>query len=61
MSALLAEPRSEATAPPPLTGNVFIVVPAYQEEQMLGQVLDELLPLGAEIVVVDDGSGEATA
>jgi glycosyltransferase involved in cell wall biosynthesis len=51
-----AAPASDA----PLT----IIVPAYNEAATIGQVLDRLfstdLPAGHEIIVVDDGSTDAT-
>jgi peptidoglycan/xylan/chitin deacetylase (PgdA/CDA1 family) len=36
------------------------VVPAYNEEPMVAQVLEELYPLVDELVVVDDGSTDGT-
>ena len=46
-------------------GRVSVLVAAYNEERTIGQVLDELLSLTdidlAEVVVVDDGSGDRTA
>ncbi|HTD49864.1 MAG TPA: glycosyltransferase, partial [Acidimicrobiia bacterium] len=36
------------------------VVPAYNEEPMVAQVLDDLYPLVDELVVVDDGSTDGT-
>lgn len=43
---------------------VSIVIPAFNEEQSLGRVLADLrgwLQRGAEVIVVDDGSTDATA
>jgi glycosyltransferase involved in cell wall biosynthesis len=42
---------------------VSIVVPAYDEEATIGQVLDEIeaLDLDMEVIVVDDGSKDSTA
>ena len=40
--------------------NVLVVVPAYQEEQVIGTVVAELVDLGYRVVVVDDGSIDAT-
>jgi glycosyltransferase involved in cell wall biosynthesis len=42
---------------------VSVVVPAYNEEGTIAQVLDELetLDLDMEVIVVDDGSTDATA
>ena len=39
-----------------LDREVFIIVPAYNEGSVLGQTVDELLPYGFQVVVVDDGS-----
>lgn len=35
---------------------VFVIIPAYNEEQVIEKVLRELLPLHYSLVVVDDGS-----
>jgi glycosyltransferase involved in cell wall biosynthesis len=46
-----------------LAGNTVVVIPACNEAERIGPVLDAVravLP-GARIVVVDDGSGDATA
>jgi glycosyltransferase involved in cell wall biosynthesis len=45
-----------------LPAGTFVVVPAYNEEPVLGAVLDELLGTcpGADVVVVDDGSSDHT-
>ncbi len=42
---------------------ISIVIPAYNEGEALGPVLDQIqaLPLDAEIIVVNDGSGDQTA
>ena len=37
----------------------FIIIPAYNENNIIGRVVEELLPLGCTIVVVDDGSSES--
>ena len=39
---------------------IFVVVPAYNEEKTIAKVLLELLDMGFEIVVVDDGSSDNT-
>jgi polyprenyl-phospho-N-acetylgalactosaminyl synthase len=36
--------------------NVFVVIPAYNEQEMITKVLSELVTLRYNIVVVDDGS-----
>lgn len=38
----------------------FCIIPAYNEENNIGKVLDGLLPLGYELVVVDDCSSDRT-
>jgi glycosyltransferase involved in cell wall biosynthesis len=59
--AVLAEPQ---LASPVDVGTVSIVVPAFNEEEGLGQVLaglEQWRLRGAEVVVVDDGSTDRTA
>lgn len=46
---------------PELPDDVWIVVPAYNEARRLPTVLAQLEPLGAGIVVVDDGSQDETS
>lgn len=41
--------------------DVWIVIPAYNEAGMIGRVIADLGSLGHRIVVVDDGSRDATA
>ena len=43
---------------PSASDKVFAVIPAYNEGPVLSQTVDELLPFGYQIVVVDDGSTE---
>lgn len=38
-----------------------VVLPAYQEERRIGDVVRSVLPLCRDVVVVDDGSTDATA
>ena len=40
---------------------VAVIIPALDEEAAIGQVVAELPPLGADVVVVDNGSRDATA
>jgi len=40
----------------PMPQQIFIVIPAYNEGEVLSRTVDELLPYGFQIVVVDDGS-----
>ena len=42
------------------SGNIFVIVPAYNEGPVLGTVLKELAATGYEVVVVDDGSVDDT-
>jgi glycosyltransferase involved in cell wall biosynthesis len=35
---------------------IFVVIPAYNEGPVIGETVDELLPYGYTLVVVDDGS-----
>ena len=39
---------------------IFVVVPAYNEEKTIAKVLLDLMDMGFEIVVVDDGSKDNT-
>src|SRR5436190_10198979 len=41
--------------------HVFVVVPAFNEGEAIGAVLDELRPYDVRVVVVDDCSTDATA
>ena len=47
---------SSAFPPHVRHSDIFIVIPAYNEGAVLSQTVDELLPLGYQVVVVDDGS-----
>ena len=35
---------------------VFVVIPAFNEQAVIGEVLQDLVPLGYQLLVVDDGS-----
>lgn len=39
---------------------IFVVVPAYNEEKTIAKVISDLMNMGFEIVVVDDGSCDDT-
>jgi len=41
--------------------NIYIIIPAFNEEKNIGAVLESLTPYGYGIVVVDDGSTDRTA
>ena len=41
--------------------NIYIVLPAYNEESVIGNVLGELSEQEVKIVVVDDGSNDDTS
>jgi glycosyltransferase involved in cell wall biosynthesis len=62
----MAQAAEDRQSIPPQTG-VSIVVPAYHEEHAIGAVLDQInevmqqSSLTYEIIVVDDGSDDATA
>lgn len=56
-------PQSEAAVPGPDFSDIAVVVPAYNEEATVGNVVRDCataLP-GAAIIVVSDGSADATA
>lgn len=40
--------------------NIFVVIPAYNEEKRIGQVLDDLSVFPYKVVVVDDNSSDKT-
>jgi glycosyltransferase involved in cell wall biosynthesis len=40
--------------------DAVVIVPAYNEEKTIGEVLSWLLPLGFPVVMVDDGSQDGT-
>ena len=42
------------------SSQVWIIIPAHNEEKMIGQVLADLLPYSYHILVVDDGSTDQT-
>jgi hypothetical protein len=55
-----ALPSHRHVAPAPRSRRVVAVVPAYNEESTVAQVLERLHPLVDHIVAVDDGSTDAT-
>ena len=40
-------------------GKVFVVIPAYNENAVIGSVIKELLPYNFRLIIVDDGSETA--
>lgn len=47
-------------ARPPRSAAVALVIPAYNEAQAIGDVIARALALGHRVVVIDDGSTDAT-
>lgn len=39
---------------------IFVVLPAYNEEKTIAKVMEDLMKMGFEVVVVDDGSKDNT-
>jgi glycosyltransferase involved in cell wall biosynthesis len=39
---------------------IFCIIPAYNEEKTIGEVIDKVKPLVSQVVVVDDGSRDET-
>jgi glycosyltransferase involved in cell wall biosynthesis len=39
---------------------IFVVLPAYNEEKTIAKVMEDLMEMGFEVVVVDDGSQDNT-
>jgi dolichol-phosphate mannosyltransferase len=59
----LAERTSKISAEMPLDQpDVSVIVPALNEEETIGEIVDRLLalPLNTQIIVVDDGSHDST-
>jgi polyprenyl-phospho-N-acetylgalactosaminyl synthase len=52
---------SGADAPRREPAQIAIVIPAFNEASVIDGVLDRLAPLGYHLIVVNDGSGDATA
>ncbi len=52
---------SSTTPSSPLPASEWVVLAAFNEEARIGAVLDELLRARTNVVVVDDGSSDATA
>lgn len=40
--------------------NIWMIIPAYNEEKIIGEVLTELFELGLNLIVIDDGSHDKT-
>ncbi len=65
----VAERTGHATVEPPLVvdtddaeeGRTVVVVPAYDEQHSIGTVVTGLRDVGLQVLVVDDGSRDATA
>lgn len=45
----------------PVQSNVYVVIAAYNEAQVIGAVVADVVRAGYRVVVVDDGSRDATA
>jgi len=45
---------------PPLPEGLWVVIAAFNEAPRIGRVLEELMPVAPHVVVVDDGSADAT-
>jgi len=58
---MATDPTSQSSnLPEEVREGVYLVVPAYNEEQVIGQVVGDLRRLYSNVVVVDDGSRDAT-
>ncbi len=55
------EPANLPTLPPEVREQVFIVIPAYNEGEKVGGVIEEVRTLYPNVVVVDDGSKDESA
>lgn len=56
-----ASPVATATAPSSKAEGVFVVIAAYREAQVISEVVNGLRERWPNVVVVDDGSDDATA
>ncbi len=36
--------------------DIWVIIPAYNEENIIGDVINELLSMGMKMVIIDDGS-----
>ncbi len=43
-----------------LKDSITVVIPAFNEEERIGKVIDEVTPFAREVIVVDDGSVDGT-
>ncbi len=41
-------------------GDIWVIVPAYNEENIIGDVLQDLFSRGLKVVIIDDGSTDRT-
>src|SRR6185503_11368431 len=63
----LSEPQASSSMQDTVSPHLSVVIPAYNEERRLPRTLDDVVaylgrqPYSAEIVIVDDGSIDATA
>lgn len=44
----------------PADGDIWVILPAYNEANIIGDVLKELISRGLKLVVIDDGSADRT-
>ena len=44
----------------PTQEDIFVIIPAFNEGPVLGEVLAEVATTGYQIVVIDDGSSDET-
>lgn len=54
------EPLENQNPFTPADRNIWIIIPAYNEENIIGDVLKELITLGLKLVIVNDGSTDRT-
>ncbi|HEY0196029.1 MAG TPA: glycosyltransferase family 2 protein [Methanobacterium sp.] len=40
--------------------DIWVIIPAYNEENIIGEVLEELFSMGLKLVIIDDGSTDRT-
>ncbi|MDI6725169.1 MAG: glycosyltransferase, partial [Methanobacterium sp.] len=53
--------RSSQSNHPKLSDpNIYVVIPAYNESKLIGNVIEEIKPRNFNIIIVDDGSTDET-
>lgn len=54
------ESKSSDFIPKPLQSNIFVVIPAYNEDKTIKKVIEDLIDKNLNMIIVDDGSNDKT-